>query len=191
MDRLRLDQAGARRGQLFQHSLQMGDDTVTVNNIATMAIERETFQPYQTPRNRSHLGLHVGLAMIFLFAAIIALAWWSATPGGLLRASGLIGWTSAILTVVFGVMATRLAITMRKVEAYFRLRIGASDGRQIDLVDNSRPILEKIRDAIRNKIDTSDYEVTGTFDLDTDEIRLTRPEKAVPVGYEEEGGPAA
>lgn len=176
MDRLRLDQAGARRGELFQHSLQMGDDTVTVGNIATMAIERETFQPYQTPGNRRRLGLHVGLSLTFLFIAAIALAVWFFTPGGLLRASGLIGWLSAILFIVFTVLATRFSLMMKRVETFFRLRIGASDGRQIDLVDNSRPTLEKIRDAIRMKIDSNDYSVTGTFDLDLDEVRLETPE---------------
>ncbi|MEM6665482.1 MAG: hypothetical protein AAF638_03675 [Pseudomonadota bacterium] len=169
-----LDQEGARRGELLRHSLQLGDDTVTVNNIATMGIQSEQFQPYRTTRNRRHLSLHVGFFSIFLVVAVLVLAWWGMTGAGLFRWSTLWGWGSAIAAFTFGVFALRLNVAMDRVEPFFRLRIGASDGRHIDLVDDNKDVLERIRDAVRLKIDTQDYRTVGTFDLDRDVVNITR-----------------
>lgn len=181
MDRLTLDQEGARRGELLRHSLQLGDDTVTVDNIATMGIQSETFQPYRTPRNQRRLGLYVGFFSIFLVVAVLTLAWWGLSGAGFLRWSTLWGWGSAIAACAFGYYALKLSFAIKRVEPFFRLRIGASDGRQVDLVDDNKDVLERIRDAIRLKIDTHDYRTVGTFDLDRDQVNITRvdgPESA-------------
>ena len=74
MDRLNLDQTGARHGVLYRHSLQMGDDTVTLENIATMAIEDESFQPYKTSGNRKATGLWTGLALTLFLVSMISFA---------------------------------------------------------------------------------------------------------------------
>lgn len=178
MDRQTLDQEGARAGELLRHSLQLGDDTVTVDNIATMGIQTETFQPYRTARNQRQMGLLVGAFSVFLVAAVLVLAWWGMSGGGLLRWSTLWGWGSATGTCVLLYFMIRLHLAMRRVETFHRLRIGASDGRQIDLVDDNKSLLERIRDAIRLKIDTHDYRTVGTFNLDTDEVNIRRVEDA-------------
>lgn len=187
MDRLKLDQTGARRGQLFRHSLQMGDDTVSIENIATMAIEHEQFMPYRTEKNRQTTGLWTGLGLVALFISMISFAI-AAGGGGFFSIANLIAWLSLIATGACGWFAVQLVLAMRKVETFHRLRIGAADGRLIDLVDDNREVLEKIRDTIRMKIDTEDSETVGTFDLDTDTVTLAGEEieiqRAPPVETE-------
>jgi len=174
MDRLTLDQAGARRGQLFRHSIQMGDDTVTLENVATLTIENERFQPYRTPRNQQALALWTGLGIFSGLVFIIMFAVWSAANGAWFGVTAMIVYLAFILMGLSIWFGGRLFLAMRRWQAFFRLRIGASDGRQIDLVDDNRGVLEQIRDAIRVKIDESDAEMMGTFDLDTDTVSLTR-----------------
>ncbi|MCI4645363.1 MAG: hypothetical protein MRY64_11310 [Hyphomonadaceae bacterium] len=172
MDRLNLDQTGARRGELFRHSLQMGDDTVTIENIATMAIEDESFLPYRTEKNRQATGLWVGLGLISFLISMICFAI-VAGGAGFVSITSLVAWVTLIACLASAWLAVQLAMAMRKVEVFHRLRIGASDGRQVDLVDDNRAVLEKIRDTIRTKIDTADFEIVGTFDLDTDTVKLS------------------
>ena len=174
MDRLTIDQEGARRGELFAHSLQLGNETVTLGNIATMAIEKERFRPFETPRNRQALGLYLGLSAVALVMALIVLGFWGATGGGLLRMSGLIGWLLVAAFLACAVLGTRLALRIQHEQDFFRLRIGASDGRQISLVDDSQRMLEQVRDIIREKIDTEDATTTAVFDLDQDSMDVRR-----------------
>lgn len=175
MDRLTLDQTGARTGRISARSLRMGDDTVNINNIATMSIEQQSFQPYRTPRNRQMMGLWVGFCLMGFFFAFVFLAWWIASEGGLFRLSGLVGWLSFIVFWVAGFFAARLWWAMRKTEIFFRLRIGASDGRNVDLVDDSRPTLLQIHDVVQFKMDNGDQATTGEFNLDTDTVTLDGP----------------
>ena len=77
-------------------------------------------------------------------------------------------------------------MAMNKVEDFHRLRIGASDGRQLTLVDDNRGVLEKIRDTIRNKIDTNDFETEGVFDLDSDTVKLSTDPEPEPEADPEE-----
>lgn len=174
MDRLTIDQEGARHGELFAHSLQLGNETVTLGNIATMAIEKERFRPFETPRNRQALGLYLGLSAVALVMALIVLGIWGATGGGLLRMSGLIGWLLVIAFLVCTVLGTRLALHIRREQNFFRLRIGAADGRQISLVDDNQSMLEQVRDIIREKIDMEDATTTAVFDLDRDSMEVRR-----------------
>ena len=53
--------------------------------------------------------------------------------------------------------------------------IGASDGRQIPLVDDNRAVLLRIRDIVRHKMDSGDREVQGDFDLDLDLVNISKP----------------
>ncbi|MEM9739806.1 MAG: DUF6232 family protein [Pseudomonadota bacterium] len=175
MDRLTLDQAGARRGELFRHSIQMGGDTVTIENIATISIQSERFEPFRTPRNQRALGFWTALGVVSGLVFIISLAIWSASNGawfGMTTLIVLLSFAFAVAGLWFGV---KLLLALRKVETFYRLRIGASDGRQIDLVDDNEDVLIEIRDAIRTKIDDGDSELVGTYDLDTDTVNLTRP----------------
>ncbi|MEM1149676.1 MAG: DUF6232 family protein [Pseudomonadota bacterium] len=174
MDRLTLDQAGARHGELFRHSLQMGGDTVTIENIATLSILSEQFQPFKTPRNQNALGLWTALGIISGLTFIIMLAIWSASNGSWFGTTAVVVLLSLLLTGASLWFGVRLALAIRKVETFYRLRIGASDGRQIDLVDDNEDVLVQIRDAIRIKIDEGDAELTGTYNLDTDTVNLTR-----------------
>lgn len=174
MDRLTLDQTGARRGQVFRHSIQMGDDTVTLENIATLTIEDERFQPYKTPRNQQAMALWTSLFTISALVFIISLAIWNTGDGPWFGINTLVILVSLILAGVSFWAAMKLFLALQAWADYFRLQIGASDGRQIALVDDNREVLEKIRDAIRIKIDDSSADIQGTFNLDTDTVSLTR-----------------
>lgn len=174
MDRLNIDQAGARHGELFAHSLQLGDDTVTLENIATMSIESERFRPFETPRNRRVLGFHVGMASLSFVIAGVCLIFWAFQGARLFTLFGLASWALALIFVLFSGLALRLALRIRHEQPFFRLRIGAADGRQIDLVDDSRDVLVRIRDTIREKIDNEDAATTGRFDLDRDLVEIRR-----------------
>lgn len=174
MDRLTLDQAGARRGELFRHSIQMGGDTVTIENIATLSIVSERFEPYKTPRNQGALGVWIGLGILSALTFIVSLAIWTASDGSWFGITALVVLLSFLLTGASIWFGGRLALAIRKVETFYRLRIGASDGRQIDLVDDSEAVLTQIRNAIRAKIDDGDADLVGTYDLDADTVSLTR-----------------
>jgi len=174
MERLTLDQAGARRGELFRHSLQMGGDTVTIENIATLSILSEQFQPYKTPGNQRVLGLWTGAGIVSALTFVISLGIWSASDGSWFGITALVVLVSLLLAGAALWFGIRLLLAIRQVETFYRLRIGASDGRQIDLVDDNESVLTQIRDAIRVKIDEGDAELVGTYDLDTDTVSLSR-----------------
>ncbi len=175
MDRLKIDQEGARQGELFAHSLQLGDETVTLGNIATMTIEKEAFRPWDTPANRRTLGLYLVALTLVFFVFILALAMIGFSGGSWLSAGGLLALGCCVGFLLLAGASARVALRMRKTSDFFRLKIGAADGRQIALVDDSRPTLEKIRDVIRGKIDDEDWLTTGRFDLNTDTVTLNRP----------------
>jgi hypothetical protein len=158
---------------------------VTLENVATMAIEDESFQPYKTPKNRQATGLWTGLALILFLVSMIAFAV-TAGGGGLVSVAGLIAIVSLIVCLVSAWFAIRLVLAMNRVEDFHRLRIGASDGRQLTLVDDNRTVLENIRDTIRNKIDTNDFETEGVFDLDTDTVKLSTDPEPEPDADPEE-----
>lgn len=181
MDRQTIDQEGARTGQLFAHTLQLGPDTVTLNNIATMSIESETFQPWDTPRNRRVQRWVLGVASLTFLFGLLALIVWGVSGGGLMHPAGVTGFLALGLFLVLCVFAAWRAAKMARRQPYFRLRIGASDGRIVSLVDDSRDMLEQLRDTIRMKIDTEDAGTTGRFDLNRDTIDLDRPSKGEPV----------
>ena len=175
MQRLKLDQAGARTGELFEHSLQLGDETVTLGNIATMGIDKERFRPWDTPANRRRLGMRMVYMSVCFLIGILALAVMGFSGGGLLSTPGLVLIVSAILFVLAAWFAVSISLKLRLEQDFFRLRIGTSDARQIDLVDDSRKMLEDIRDAIRRKIDNEDWRTTGRFDLNLDLVELNTP----------------
>ncbi|NBC20968.1 MAG: hypothetical protein GVY06_08010 [Alphaproteobacteria bacterium] len=175
MERLNLDQAGARTGELYQHSLQLGDETVTLGNIATMAVEQEHFRPWDTPGNRRRLGMRLAYISACFLIGLLALAAMGFSDRGMMSAAGLVFLLSAVLLVVFSGLAASLSLKLRRQQVFYRLRIGTSDARQIDLVDDSRRMLEQVRDAIRRKIDEEDWRTTGHFDLNTDTLHLDTP----------------
>lgn len=174
MDRLTLDQEGARTGRLYAHSLQMGDDTVTLSNIATMGVEKHKFRPYDTPRNRSTMRTYLGFASVALVLELAVFAWWAAGGFGLLGPSGIVFLAGLAVMLVLGGLGLRVYARVRHVQDYFRLRIGASDGQQLYLVDDNRRVLEEIRDALRQKIDSRDEHTVGSFDLNADTLALSR-----------------
>lgn len=176
MERLKLDREGARTGELFEHSLQLGDDTVTLGNIATMAVGQEQFRPWDTPRNRQRLGLWLVCAAACVLIGLLALAAMGFSGGGFLSMPGIVLVVSVLLFGLTAWFAVSVALKLRVEQTFFRLRIGTSDGRQIDLVDDSRRMLENIRDAIRRKIDNEDWRTTGHFDLNEDRVELSTPD---------------
>jgi len=174
LDRQTLDMTGARQGQLFEHTLQMGDEMVTLANIATIAIETQQFQAFDMPRNRTRQRIAlVGSSFAFI-AAILCLAWWGLSAAGLLSSIALATILLSLLFVALLARAMWLSHKISRVQDYYRLSIGASDGRTVSLVDDSRAVLEEIRDVIRRKIDTRDHTTTGHFDLNTDTVNVTR-----------------
>lgn len=176
MDRQTLDMEGARQGEVSAASLQLADDTIAIRRIATMSIERHEFAPWDTPANRRIQGIYATLCVSLLFFGLLGLGWWALRPGQGDGVIGLIiGAALMLLGVVLGIRAAMIAVMLKRREPYFRLVIGTSDGRQIPLVDNSRDVLEKIRNAVRHKLDTGDTELTGDFDLNLDIVNLRLP----------------
>ncbi len=174
LDRQTLDMTGARQGDLHEHTLQMGDDTVTLANIATMAIETRQFQPFDTPRNRTRQRLALVSGSFAFVGMVLCLAWWGLSAAGpvspIAAATILLG----LLFLALLVRAFWLSARIRQVQDYYQLSIGASDGRTLSLVDDSRIVLEQVRDLIRRKIDTQDHITTGHFDLNTDTVVTSR-----------------
>jgi hypothetical protein len=172
MERQTLDQEGARFGEVSALSLQMGDDTIAIQRIATMTVEAHKFKPWDTPRNRSTQGLIATLALAALFFGLAGAAWWKLATAHPLPFL-LIGGFLILVSLALGIQAILMAAKINREEPYYRLVIGTSDGRKVPLVDNSREILTKIRDVLRHKMDTGDKSVTGEFDLNTDQFTFS------------------
>ena len=171
MDRQTLDMEGARRGELSAASLQLGEDTIAVQAIATMSIETQKFFPWDTEANQQSQKINASLFVGGMFIAIMALAAWgmfTGTPMGLICLA--IGAPLGLLSIYWGYRAVQIAMKMKIEQLYFRLTIGTSDGRQIPLVDDNRDVLIRIRDTIRVKMDTGDPAIVGDFDLNLDRV---------------------
>ena len=67
MDRQTLDMEGARRGEITPASLQLGDDTIAIQRIATMSVESMEFAPWDTETNRRTKSLYASFFVISLF----------------------------------------------------------------------------------------------------------------------------
>ncbi len=179
MDRQTLDMEGARQGELSAASLQLGNDTIAIQRIATMSVEQQMFAPWDTPRNRQTQRIYATTFVGCLFFALVGLAWWQFAPAYGTKMTALsIGGILFLLSMFLGLRAAVIAWMLNKQEPYYRLTIGTSDSRQIPVVDNNRAVLIKIRDAVRHKMDTGDLEVVGDFDLNLDIVNL-RGMKAV------------
>lgn len=173
MERLTLDRQGARRGDLLAASLQFGDDTIAIQRIATMSIQDLTFQPWLTPGNQRLQSLYSTGFVVALFAAMAALGWYLlAGPGNNQLIALGIGAASLLGLILFGLQAVRIALRIKQHQAYFQLLIGTSDGRTSKLVDDNRHVLEEIRDIVRNKMDSNERAMTGTFDLELDRVEI-------------------
>ena len=191
MDRQTLDMEGARRGEISAASLQMGDDTIAIQRIATMSVESMEFYPWDTPANRRVQSLYASFFVLNLFFGLMGLAWGLLLPDQSASPIALIvGGVLTFLALLLGVRAVMVALRLKKRQSYYRLVIGASDGRQIPLVDDNRDVLMRIRDVVRQKMDTGDRDVRGEFDLDLDLVNLKMPTEAqlrpVPVSADAE-----
>ncbi|MEZ5997770.1 MAG: hypothetical protein R3B98_03645 [Hyphomonas sp.] len=180
MDRQTLDMEGARQGEISAASLQLGNDTIAIQRIATMSVEANEFFPWDTPRNRQTQSLYATLFVGSMFFALCAFAAWWLMNG---RQSGVvslfIGGLLLLGGLFFGMRAAVIAMKLKQKQKYFRLVIGTSDGRQIPLVDDNREVLCKIRDVVRHKMDTDERSITGDFDLNLDIVNL-KPVKDAP-----------
>ncbi len=178
MDRQTLDMEGARQGEVSAATLQLGDDTIAIQRIATMSIQNHKFKPWDTETNRQIQGVYATSCVGLLFFGLVGIAWWFFASG---QSSGVIalfiGGLLFLIGLGLGVRAGVLAAKLRRTEPYYSLVIATSAGSEIKLVDDNRPVLEKIRDVIRHKMDTGDTETTGDFDLNLDILNL-RPLKA-------------
>ncbi len=179
MDRQTLDMEGARRGEISSASLQMGEDTIAIQCIATMSVESMEFAPWETATNKRAQSLYASFFVINLFFGLLALAWGGLFPGNSSSLVALvIGGVLTLLGFVLGIRAAMIARRMKRRQPYYRLVIGASDGRRIPLVDNNRDVLMRIRDVVRHKMDSGDREIRGDFDLDLDLVNLHLPTEA-------------
>lgn len=180
MKRQTIDQEGARQGEVSAQSLQLGNDTIAIRRIATMTVEKHDFFPWDTPANRTTQSIYATSCVGFLFFGLVGFAAWAVMSGNP-EASGLSFFAGVILLflgLLLGIRAMMIAMKLKKMEPYYRLLIGTSDGRQIPLVDNNREMLIKIRDVVRHKMDTADVNVTGDFDLNLDIVNLRLPKGA-------------
>ncbi|MEZ6000023.1 hypothetical protein [Hyphomonas sp.] len=186
MDRQTLDMEGARQGEISAASLQLGDDTIAIQRIATMSVEGKDFFPWDTPKNRVTQKGYATAFVSMMFFALMGIGWWAVLPG---RPSSMvmlaIGVMMLIGAMVCGLRSGMIAAKLRVKQKYFRLVIGTSDTRQIPLVDDNRDVLCKIRDVVRHKMDTDDRTITGDFDLNLDIVNLKSlngPEPEPPRG---------
>ena len=183
MDRQTLDMEGARRGEISAASLQMGEDTIAIQCIATMSVESKEFAPWETPANKRTQSLYASFFVINLFFGLMALAWGGLFPGnGSSMVALMVGGVLTLLGFILGIRAVLIARRMKTRQPYYRLVIGASDGRQIPLVDNNRDVLMRIRDVVRHKMDSGERAIRGEFDLDLDLVDLslpTEPQKTI------------
>lgn len=180
MQRQTIDQEGARQGEVSAQSLQLGNDTIAIRRIATMTVEKHDFFPWDTPANRTTQSIYATSCVGFLFFGLVGFAAWAVMSGNP-QASGLSFFAGVILLVlglILGIRAAMIAMKLKKLEPYYRLLIGTSDGRQIPLVDTNRDMLIRIRDVVRHKMDTADAAVTGDFDLNLDIVNLRLPKGA-------------
>lgn len=182
MDRQTLDMEGARQGEISAASLQMGDDTIAIQRIATMTVEANEFFPWDTPNNRVTQKGYATAFVSLMFFALVGIGWWAVLPN---RPSSSVILAFGVLMLVgamaCGLRAGMIAAKLRKRQKYFRLVIGTSDGRQIPLGDDNRDVLCKIRDVVRHKMDTDDRTLTGDFDLNLDIVNLKAPGDADPA----------
>lgn len=187
MERLTIDMEGARYGELSAASLQMGDDTIAIQRIATMSVEAHAFLPFDTPGNQQTKGVYASLFVFCLFIALMGVSYWGLMASGT-QALIAIGIAAGfgLLALIFGVKTLQYARKLKKRVPYYRLLIGTSDGRQIPLVDDNRDVLMKIRDIVRHKMDTGDTEMTGNFDLNLDIVDLKQSPNEVPVEEDEQ-----
>ncbi len=176
MDRQTLDMEGARQGEISAASLQMGDDTIAIQRIATMTVEANDFFPWDTPKNRVTQKGYATAFVSMMFFALLGIGWWAVLPGrsGSLVMLG-IGIVMLIGAMACGLRAGMIAAKLRVKQKYFRLVIGTSDARQIPLVDDNREVLCKIRDVVRHKMDSEDRTLVGEFDLNRDIVNLKSP----------------
>ena len=176
MDRQTLDMEGARQGEISAASLQMGDDTIAIQRIATMSVEAKDFFPWDTPKNRVTQKGYATAFVSMMFFALMGIGWWAVLPG---RPSSMVMLAICVVmllgAMVCGLRAGMIAAKLRTKQKYFRLVIGTSDARQIPLVDDNRDVLCKIRDVVRQKMDTEDRTITGDFDLNLDIVNLKSP----------------
>ena len=171
MDRQTLDMEGARRGELSAASLQLGDDTIAIQAVATMSVETQKFFPWDTEANQQAQKINASLFVGGMFIAIMALAAWGMFVDSQIGLICLvIGAPLALISMYWGYRAVRIATRMKHEQPYFRLTIGTSDGRQIPLVDDNKDVLIRIRDTIRVKMDTGDRSIVGDFDLNLDRV---------------------
>ena len=176
MDRQTLDMEGARQGEISAASLQMGDDTIAIQRIATMTVEGNEFFPWDTPNNRATQKAYATAFVTLMFFALLGIGWWAVLPGRPASVVILfIGGVSLLGAMACGLRAGIIAAKLRHRQKYFRLVIGTSDARQIPLVDDNREVLCKIRDVVRHKMDTDDRTITGDFDLNQDIVNLKSP----------------
>jgi hypothetical protein len=181
MDRQTLDMEGARQGEISAASLQMGDDTIAIQRIATMTVEANDFFPWDTPKNRVTQKGYATAFVSLMFFALMGIGWWAVLPGRPVSMVMLgIGVVMLIGAMVCGLRAGMIAAKLRLKQKYFRLVIGTSDARQIPLVDDNREVLCKIRDVVRHKMDTDDRTLVGDFDLNLDIVNLKSPNQPEP-----------
>ncbi len=171
LDRQTLDQEGARQGEISAASLQMGNDTIAINRIATMTVEAKTFKPWDTPKNRQTQSFYATCAIGALFFGFLSIAGFYVGNANVIWL--IAGVALITLSALLAFRAMMLSMKINKTEPYFHLVIGTSDGRKIPLVDNNRKVLEKIRDVVRHKVDSGDRGVTGRFDLNLDLFDFT------------------
>ncbi|HBX91315.1 MAG TPA: hypothetical protein DEG79_00175, partial [Hyphomonas sp.] len=133
--------------------------------------------------NKRTQSLYASFFVINLFFGLMALAWGGLFPGnGSSMVALLVGGVLTLLGFILGIRAVLIARRMKTRQPYYRLVIGASDGRQIPLVDNNRDVLMRIRDVVRHKMDSGERAIRGEFDLDLDLVDLslpTEPQKTI------------
>jgi hypothetical protein len=138
-------------GYVRERTVEMGPTIIAVDNIATMNV---------VDPGRSFAAAVIGAFMILLGAWIVTMP-------------------QPFFAIPFVVLGVALIVWNIFNHSRAYLAIGTSDGRRTHIVSKNREFLVKVRDMLREKIDTKNAAMTGTINITA--ARLEAPAAATPA----------
>ena len=140
-------------GHVRERTFDVGDTVISVNNIGSMMLIEQ--RQAQLP---GLIGALVAvLGVIQLRSSVVSGVLLAAAGGGFA-----LWWFS------------------RKLDVF--LSIGTSDGRRTNIVSKNKQFLERVREVLRQKIDTPNVRVIGTVNLSQSSVNVSTQGGAVSFG---------
>ena len=158
---------GPRSGALFEGTLQIGDDTIALSNLASLSLD-------EVERRPRTLILSLAAAVFLILAAGFA-ATFAAAPDRFDFNP-----TIPAAVVLFCALGAGGALHLKSRLAYtfHELSFGASDGSRIVIRSERKTTLVRIADVVREKLDHAHSPLVARFNLAEDEVRIERGARA-------------